>query len=233
MDLSRWLLTGLVIAAAGCASCPFRGDGTECEDECEDGDEDGGGCLLCEDEGEAGKPGELPPGMPPEMVEYMKLSLPGPGHARLARIVGEWDYVGDMWPAPGAPPTAMNGEMDARMVLGGRYLVEDYEGTSMGLPFAGVATTAFDNIQQMYLSSWIDSWSTGIMYSTGSADATGKVLTMSGEMVDPMGGKCTMRSVSTEIDADHMKMEMYAPMPGADGKPVEMKMMELRYTRKK
>jgi len=71
---------------------------------------------------------------------------------------------------------------------------------------------------------------TMIMVSEGSADATGKNLSMASTIDDIMTGKPT--HVKTEIkiaDADHHVMEMWGPDP--TGKP--FKTMEIRYTRKK
>ncbi len=68
------------------------------------------------------------------------------------------------------------------------------------------------------------------MTSTGTGDASGKVMNMSGSMADPMSGKMmTMRQRMTIADDNHHNFEMWAPAP--DGKPY--KMLEIEYSRRK
>ncbi len=72
---------------------------------------------------------------------------------------------------------------------------------------------------------------TGIMHMEGTADASGKVITLTGKMTDPSTGRdCDMKEVLTFTDDDHHTMEMYGPDP-ATGK--QFKNMEVKFTRKK
>ena len=113
--------------------------------------------------------------------------------------------------------------------MGGRYLQTKYNGTMMGMPFEGRGTDGYDNIGKQYVSSWVDTMGTGVMYQTGSCDDAGKICTYSGEVWDPMSGKKTMtKSVVTWVDDSTFKNEMYGPAP--DGK--EMKTMEIVAKRK-
>jgi hypothetical protein len=69
-----------------------------------------------------------------------------------------------------------------------------------------------------------------MLISTGSVDATGKLMTFTGEWDDAMAGKkSTMREVFRIVDNDKHVMEMF--MPGPDGK--EFRNLEITYTRKK
>ena len=116
------------------------------------------------------------------------------------------------------------------MVLGGRYLMGNYEGDFMGSPFHGMSCTGYDNGKKKYSSGWIDDMSTGMMVAEGEADASGKKVELTGECYCPQTkGMMTMRQILTFVDDNTMKMEMHGP--GPDGK--EMKMMEITYTRVK
>jgi hypothetical protein len=98
-----------------------------------------------------------------------------------------------------------------------------------GMPFNGVGVTGFDNVIGKYVWTWIDNMGTGIMTGVGTADASGKVLTMIGTMNDPMTGKPSKsRMVTTIIDDDHHTFEMFGTPPG--GKK-EVKMMTIDYVR--
>jgi hypothetical protein len=159
----------------------------------------------------------------------MQAITPGEHHEHLKALVGNFDYTIKMWMAPGMAPQEFTGKRSAEMIMGGRYLQEKYTGTFMGMPFEGLGTMAYDNVQKKYISTWIDNMGTGLMVATGQCDK-GPSWTMTGEMADPQSGKMVpTRSVTKIIDADHMTMEMYSP--GPDGK--EMKMMEVAATRSK
>jgi hypothetical protein len=61
---------------------------------------------------------------------------------------------------------------------------------------------------------------------TGSVDETGKIWTMTSEMVDPEGGTMSKRSVITLKDDDHHSMESFFTREGQ-----EFKAMEIQYSR--
>jgi len=69
-----------------------------------------------------------------------------------------------------------------------------------------------------------------VMFMTGKWDATGKVMTWSGTMVDPMTNKpAKFTQKVTVVDNDHHNWEMWGPdMTGKN-----YKMMEASYTRSK
>jgi hypothetical protein len=75
----------------------------------------------------------------------------------------------------------------------------------------------------------MDSMGTSIMRSTGKGDASGKMITMSGTMDDPMQKKSMpFKETIKVVDNDHHVFEMWSP--GPNGKM--FKMMEITYTRK-
>ena len=78
---------------------------------------------------------------------------------------------------------------------------------------------------------WIDNMGTGMYVSHGTANENGDVITLQGSMDDPMSGRKDVptRSVSTTVDENTHKMEMFAT--GPDG--TEFKTMEVVYTRQK
>jgi hypothetical protein len=115
------------------------------------------------------------------------------------------------------------------MILGGRYLVEKYTGDFMGMPFEGIGTMGYDNVRKMYVSSWVDNMSTGIMTATGSCDGKG-MWTMTGEMADPTTGTMmAMKSTLKFVDDNTFVLE--SSSPGPDGKDV--KWMEITAKRVK
>jgi Protein of unknown function (DUF1579) len=164
------------------------------------------------------------------MDAMMKAGSPGEQHKQLARMAGKWDTTVKMYQAPGAPPQVSTGVSENKLVLGGRWVQETFNGTFMGMPFSGIGYTGYDNIKKQYVGTWMDTMSTSVMQSAGTADASGKNFEFSATMDDPVTGKAvTTKSTMTVTDENHHTMEMW--MPGPDGKM--FKMMEINYTRKK
>lgn len=163
------------------------------------------------------------------MQKWQEYMTPGTAHQVLAKQAGDWTWTSKFWPAPGAPPEESSGTMTSRMMLGGRYLVEDWKGTAMEMPFEGHAINGYDNSKQQHFSVWTDNFGTGVSTSWGTYDEANRTITMSGSFVDPVTGReQTSRSVSRHVDDDHVIMEMYGP--GPDGK--EYKSLEIQTTRK-
>jgi hypothetical protein len=171
------------------------------------------------------------PTIDPAMMEaMMKAGQPGDAHKKLDAIVGTWDTKITLWMVPGADPMSSSGVSEARWVLGGRYLQQEFKGDFEGMPFEGMGYTGYDNVRKRYWGSWIDNMSTAMMTSTGSIAEDGKSWSFSGTMPDPMSGADTpVDEKITIVTEDHHTMEMWTP--GPDGK--KFKSMEIVYTRKK
>jgi len=164
------------------------------------------------------------------MEAWMKFATPGPGHKALQPLVGTWNVKVTTWMAPGTAPITSDGVSEVAWVLGGRYLEQKNEGSFMGQPYSGIGYTAYDNYKKQYLGTWMDNVGTSILSMSGTADSSGKVVTMEGKMDDFITGKVlAIRSTLRILDDDHNVYEMFSP--GPDGK--EYRMMQIDYTRKK
>lgn len=165
------------------------------------------------------------------MKNWMTYMTPGEPHAMLAKSVGEWTSVNTMWMSPDTPPSVTQGFCLNKMILGGRYLISENKGDYNGMPFEGIATTAYDNAKKVFVNTWIDNFGTGVMTSEGTYDSTTKTITSKGTMIDPMTGKnMNFRETFASPDDNTQILEMFVPSP--DGKS-EFKTMNIVYTRKK
>jgi hypothetical protein len=179
---------------------------------------------------QSGDTAKMDPKMQKMMEAFQKYATPAEQHEALKKMAGTWTAAVKFWDDPKAPAQESTGTAVFKMVLGDRYLQEDYTGSMMGQPFTGMLFIGYDNAKKKYWSTWIDSMSTGIYRGEGTADKTGKVITFATEGTDPMTGKVKKgRDVITiESDTKHT-LEMYGKGP-AGGK--EFKMMEIVYTKK-
>jgi hypothetical protein len=174
---------------------------------------------------------DTPPKMSPEeakmMEAYQKAGTPGTQHTALGRQAGTYDLSIKSWMGPNAPPALETGTATRAMVLGGRVLTEDMQGTMHGQPFQGHGMQGYDNVTGKWWSTWNDSMSTGLMVTEGTCDDR-DACTWNGSWNDPITkGKVNARMTTKWTSPTVQVFEMYAP--GPDGK--EGKMMEITYTR--
>jgi hypothetical protein len=161
------------------------------------------------------KPGEKPAGeqMSAEdaakMAKYMAYGTPGPEHALLKPLVGNFSCDMKMIEEPGAAPQASSGMVKREWIMGDRYISEHVESTFMGMPFEGRGIVGYDNGNKKYFFTWIDSMSTGMMTATGTA--SGKVVTFEGEHYCPDQGKnIWSKSVMDVSNNDRQTFKMYS-----------------------
>jgi len=177
---------------------------------------------------------DAPPKMSPEqqamMDKMMKAATPGAQHAMLAKMAGDWSCTVKTQMDPAQPWQTSQSTATITALMDGRYIQETDSGQMNGMPFNGMGVYGYDNVSGKYVSTWIDNFGTGIMSSVGTADASGKVITWSGTMNDPVTGKPSKeRMVTTVIDDNHHTFEMWGTPPGAKK---EMKVMSIDYVRK-
>ena len=163
------------------------------------------------------------------MEVYTKLATPGTPHKTLANLAGSWITQTTAWMDPDKPPIEGTGTCEQKMILDGRYLQQEYTGEMMGSPFTGINLIGYDNHTKKYVSTWIDSMSTGIYYFEGTASADGKTITQQSSYDDPVRGPMVWRSVTRIVDDNTLEYEMFLTPKG--GK--EEKMMEMNVTRKR
>jgi uncharacterized protein DUF1579 len=162
-----------------------------------------------------------------EMEAMMKAAALGKQHQWLATLVGKWDFIARVFPAPGAPAMESKGWAERTLMLGGRVLAETVHGEVMGAPFEGHGMSGYDNVTGKFWGTWMDSMSTGPMVSWGTCDDHGSC-TSTGQYSDPMSGQIK----SSKMVSKHMgDTEHHEFWETRDGK--EVKTFELEYKRQK
>lgn len=172
------------------------------------------------------------PGKPDEatvMAAMAKQAEVTDNHKKLKALVGKWQTVNRAWMAPDQPPVETKGTAEKHMILGDRFVQEDYKGTVMGKPFSGQGLTGYDNNKQKFTNTWADTMTTALFTLEGTADAGGKDVVLAGSAYCPIEkrNKNYRQVLHIESDKKH-SFEMFEV--GPDGK--ETKTMEVIYTRK-
>lgn len=165
---------------------------------------------------------------PEEMMAMMiEAGTPGEHHAALAAGAGNWDVTYEYWMEPGGEPSKATATATYRLIMGGRYALEEFHSEFDGAPFEGMLIMGYDNVREQFQSVWIDNFGTGLHIQRGKRDASG-VRQMRGKNFDLMTPKGRpMRSEQNYTDPDHFEMKMFDTLP--DG--TEWISMSFEYTR--
>ena len=156
--------------------------------------------------------------------EELKLMQPGPEHEALKEYEGSWDgkgmYMGAGW----------NSKMDAKMILGGRFLQMDEAITvpTPGEPMVvhSVGFVGYDNLQKKYVHMQMGEESTAFLTDDGLHDATRKLSEMRGVAHRP-GKDMKYRFTITDVANGAFHSEFFAD-PGEG----EKSMMTGEYRKK-
>lgn len=160
------------------------------------------------------------------MKEWEAAATPGEEHQKLAAMEGNWTCKVEDF-STGQPMTS-EGTCKFTLLFGGRYLMQEFSSTMMGMEFKGMGLTGYNNMTKKFQEIWIDSMGTAIFFAQGERIAPDKV-ECKGKMDMPGMGQVDARTISTWIDKDHHVFEMYSP--GMDGK--EIMAVKITYTRAK
>jgi hypothetical protein len=163
------------------------------------------------------------------LAAMSKYSEPGAPHQVLKSLEGTWDTAAKVWLAPGGTPDTANGRAEFWSNHGDRFLIEEYSGAMLGRPVTIHLVFGYDNAKKKYVASMISSVSTEIKLREGTADATGKVITFTGQTFDAVAGRYHAERAVYKIESDkRLTVEVFETPTG--GK--EFKKMEVVYTRK-
>jgi hypothetical protein len=153
---------------------------------------------------------------------------PGPEHERLKADVGTWDAVVEMAEAPNAPMSSSKG-LEKSTLLGGMWLITDFETDLGGMPFRGHGITGWDAAKKKYVGSWVDSMAASIGMGESTWDAASKTLSGSFVGADGNGGSMTMKQTVVYSDNDNTRVFTMSA-PGPDGKDAVM--LRITYKRR-
>lgn len=180
---------------------------------------------------------ELPGGLTAQELNEVQLrsfeaSQPGEEHALIATMAGEWHQVVRLQPAPGAELLTFEGTSTNRMILGGRFLMLESTLQVPGAEAAGLGFLGFDRRTEEFTTLSLDEVGTYWVTGRGTADESGRVITMSGEDFDPiMDHLQEYDFVYRLIDDDQFVFEIWFKdeLHTQGGDP--LKMIEITYTR--
>ncbi len=170
--------------------------------------------------------------MSPEMEAWMKYGQPDEHSELLKRLEGNWKVDGKWRADENSPWQEFKGTTESTIIYDGRYLKQESssEPDSSGMAgqeYKGLGFWGYDKHKNKYVSAWIDNMSTTIMSAEGTADPSGRQITMQSTYFDPMANKEVQSKYVMRIVGEDKLVEEGFTIK--DGK--EIKTMEITSTR--
>ena len=162
------------------------------------------------------------------MKKWNEYMTPGDMHKILAAMSGKWTAEISSRTSEIAPEEKSTSACENKMIFDGRYLQRTRTATVMGKPMEGMGIIGYDNAKKMFVSTWQDNMSTGIMYLEGPYDAATKTITVKGNWTHPVMGNIEIKETFTMPDDKTQVIALYRTYPGKK----EFKYMEMKLARK-
>jgi hypothetical protein len=137
------------------------------------------------------------------------LNAPGEEHRKLDSLAGSWDVTVKF---PVGPGRTMEGKSacEAKWVMDGRFLRQEYSSTFAGKPLTVVRYLGFDRHRGRFIEIQFESTHTDVMRNEGTISNDGKTITCEGTHIDAAASKeAKVRSVTTIADKDAFTVEMF------------------------
>lgn len=184
--------------------------------------------ALSQDAGEKPKPDPVEQGMKAYQAVFDMMRKPVAEHEWIAKLSGRWTGRVRTYTAfAQKDPLISEWTREARMEKGGLFLTDDVRGKFVGADFEAGGILGYDKDLKQFvgagssnLGSFLETWH-------GTLDASGKVLTLTGEPQNRMGMKWTGREVFTLNDDGTYHQERIAVYEGG----LEIKEVEIDWTR--
>ena len=160
---------------------------------------------------------------------WAQYAMPGEHHQLLEKMAGSWHAAIKYRMTADSPIVESEGACERKWILGKRFLLEEFDGGDLGMPFQALAIYGYDSFEKKYTSVWVDTMSTALTTNLGTCQEGCKRITFVGLHGDPWTGvKRHSRGITRFISDSKHALELHEP--GQDGK--EFKILEIIYTRK-
>ncbi len=164
------------------------------------------------------------------MAAMMEALKPTPHHLSMNGAAGKWTTSSTFWMEPGAEPMKSTGTSSIELIMNGLFISEVTNADMFGMPWEGRGVFGYDTHKKKHIGTWFDSFGTYMMNFAGDCDGACKVVSLYADYFDPMSGsQKRMKSMTTHVDADHMKVELF----DVDGEGKETRLVVIDYARGK
>ncbi len=154
------------------------------------------------------------------------LNVPGEEHRKLDVLAGAWNVTVKFPVGPGKEIEGKS-SCEAKWVMDGRFLRQEYSSSFAGKPLTVVRYLGFDRHKGKFVEVHFESSHTDVMHSEGAISRDGATITSQGTHIDVATGReVKVRSVTTMLDKDAFRLELFY------GEGKEAKAVTLTHKRK-
>ena len=159
---------------------------------------------------------------------WVRHAMPGEHHRVLGKLAGDWQMAVEYRMNADAPAVTSEGTCQRKWILGRRFVLEEFDGGSLGLPFQGLVIYGYDAFEDKYTSAWVDTMNTAITTSRGTCQEPCRQISFVGRHGDPWTGTIRQTHGLTRfVSDDQHVLELYEP----DNSGREFKILKIVYTR--
>ena len=119
-----------------------------------------------------------------DFEKSMKLAQPNENHKRLEEFTGPSNYT--MTSSMGGVQMDGKGTVTGKMILGGRFLMQESVGTMFGQTVESITIMGYDNAIGKYTMIGLDELGTYYITAEGDYDEATKTYTLDGSYIEPV-----------------------------------------------
>lgn len=141
---------------------------------------------------------------------WLNYSSSGTNHKMLDSLSGTWQTEFKFY--QDGVDTAQTIKMSATIspVLNGLYQQTLHRGKIMDMPYEGRAVLGFNKASKQFEYTWLDNFSSGMLFLTGKMDSLSKQIVLTGSLADPVTGKdIGIRQTIEIINNKEQRIKLY------------------------
>lgn len=152
-------------------------------------------------------------------ARYARAMATDEHHAWLAGLEGKWKTSSRYTVRAGAPAVESAGSSEFKMLMDGRFLVENHDAAGSAGPFRGMGITGYDTVTGKFERIWVDTSSTAMMVSQGEFDAQANQVKWVDTWSDPAtAARRQLTSVLKKVDDKQFTFQQMDSSNGAEFK---------------
>lgn len=150
-------------------------------------------------------------------TRYEKAAAIGDEHKWLATLAGKWKTVARHTIKPGSALIESTGTSEFKLLMDGRYLIENNLSSGSLGNTQGMGVMGFNNITRKYERCWFDSHSTAMVKSEGDYSKDRDEIRWTDQWTDPVAGQITTtKSSLRRLDEKHMAFTRSVLLPNKE-----------------
>jgi hypothetical protein len=163
----------------------------------------------------------------PSPAELMKAlaenGRPGAEHKKLEPLVGDWAFTLRLWTDPNQPPAEVQGTVERKWIMGGRFVQETVKGQCGSKTFEGLGLLGYDNAQKKFTATRACGICGKVCSSVGTTKGTDRKFEFATEEYCPVCREMVKGRDELVIESkDRIILNVYKTIKGREVKVIEI-----------